>query len=98
MSRKIEAAVINAKAFLKVQQEYGSFDSYIWGFTDGKVIDRHVKSMDEVPTTSELSERVSANLKKRGFRFVGPTIIYSYLQGIGIYNDHAVDCEFSGIP
>ena len=90
--RKIEAAVTNAQAFVRVQEEYHSFDQYIWSFTDGKVIDHQVKSMDEVPATSALSERVSKDLKKRGFKFVGPTIIYSYLQGIGIYNDHALDC------
>ncbi|MDO5418233.1 MAG: DNA-3-methyladenine glycosylase I [Lachnospiraceae bacterium] len=91
---KINAAVTNAIAFLKVKDEFGSFDKYIWSFTDGKVIDHKVKDMSEVPATSELSERVSRELKKRGFKFVGATIIYSYLQGIGVYNDHAVDCDF----
>lgn len=91
---KIRSAVTNAKAFLKVQEEFSSFDAYIWAFTDGKVIDHHLKSMDEMPATSLLSEEVSRDLKKRGFKFVGPTIIYSYLQGIGVINDHAVDCEF----
>ncbi len=91
---KIRSAVTNAKAFLKVQEEFGSFDAYIWAFTDGKVIDHHLKSMDEMPATSPLSEEVSRDLKKRGFKFVGPTIIYSYLQGIGVINDHTVDCEF----
>lgn len=92
--RKIEAAVSNAKAFLKIQEEFGSFDAYIWGFTDGKFIDHHLKTLEEIPTTSELSEKVSKDLKKRGFRFVGPTIIYSYLQGIGVYNDHLESCDF----
>ena len=92
--RKIEAAVANAKAFLEVQKEFGSFDSYIWSFTDGEVIDHHLKRLEDMPATSELSEKVSRDLKKRGFRFVGPTIIYSYLQGIGIYNDHVEGCDF----
>ncbi len=92
--RKIEAAVLNAQAFLKIQEEFGSFDRYIWSFTNGEVIDHHLKRMEDMPATSELSERVSKDLKKRGFRFVGPTIIYSYLQGIGIYNDHLENCDF----
>ena len=92
--RKILAAVSNAKAFLKIQEEFGSFDKYIWGFTEGKVIDHHLKTVEETPATSELSEKISKSLKKRGFSFVGPTIIYSYLQGIGIYNDHIESCDF----
>ncbi len=91
---KINAAVANAKAFLKVQEEFGSFDSYIWSFTEGKVIDHHLKSLEEMPATSELSEKISRDLKKRGFKFVGATIIYSYLQGIGIINDHLDSCDF----
>ena len=82
------------RAFLKIQEEFGSFDRYIWSFTNGEVIDHHLKRMEDMPATSELSERVSKDLKKRGFRFVGPTIIYSYLQGIGIYNDHLENCDF----
>ena len=92
--RKIEAAVSNAQAFLKIQEEFGSFDRYIWSFTNGEVIDHHLKSFEDMPATSELSERVSNDLKKHGFRFVGPTIIYSYLQGIGIYNDHLEGCDY----
>lgn len=92
--RKIESATSNAKAFLRIQEEFGSFDRYIWGFTDGKVIDHHLQDVSEMPATSELSIQVSKDLKKRGFHFVGPTIIYSYLQGIGVYNDHLVDCEY----
>ena len=92
--RKIEAAVSNARAFLKIREEFGSFDRYIWSFTNGEVIDHHLQSLEDMPATSELSERVSRDLKKRGFRFVGPTIIYSYLQGIGIYNDHLEGCDF----
>lgn len=92
--RKVEAAVTNARAFLKVQKEFGSFDKYIWGFTDGKVIDHHLLDVKDMPAKDALSERVSADLKKRGFKFVGPTIIYSYLQGIGIINDHWEYCDF----
>ena len=91
---KINAAVTNARAFLKVQEQFGSFDNYIWSFTDGKTIDHHLKDVSETPATSELSEKVSKDLKKRGFKFVGPTIIYSYLQGIGMYNDHIIGCDF----
>ena len=91
---KISSAVTNAKAFLRVQEEFGSFDSYIWGFTGGSTIDHHLKSVDEMPATSELSEQVSRDLKKRGFKFVGATIIYSYLQGIGVINDHLESCEY----
>ena len=92
--RKIEAAVTNARAFLKVQEEFGSFDRYIWGFTDGQVIDHHLSDMKDMPAKDELSERVSRDLKKRGFKFVGPVIIYSYLQGIGVINDHWEYCDF----
>ncbi len=91
---KIRAAVTNAQAFLKVQKEFGSFDSYIWGFTDGQVIDHHLQNISAMPASDELSERISRDLKKRGFKFVGPTIIYSYLQGIGIINDHWEQCEY----
>ncbi|MBO5502864.1 MAG: DNA-3-methyladenine glycosylase I, partial [Lachnospiraceae bacterium] len=92
--RKIEAAVLNARAFLEVQKEFGSFDRYIWSFTNGEAIDHHLTRLEDMPATSELSEKVSKDLKKRGFRFVGPTIIYSYMQGIGIYNDHLVGCDY----
>lgn len=91
---KIRSAISNARAFLKVQQEYGSFDKYIWGFTEGKVIDHHLKTINEMPAQSALSQKVSKDLKKRGFKFVGPTIVYSYLQGIGVYNDHLESCDF----
>lgn len=91
---KINSAVTNAKAFRQIQQEFGSFDSYIWSFTDGKVIDHHLQKIEDMPATSELSERVSKDLKKRGFKFVGSTIIYSYLQGVGVINDHLEYCEY----
>ncbi len=89
-ARKIRAAINNSKIFREIQREYGSFDSYIWHFTDQKVI------MEEftLRTTSPLSDTVSADLKKRGMSFVGSTIIYSYLQAIGVINGHAADCAF----
>ena len=92
--QKLKSAISNAAAFLKVQEEFGSFDKYIWSFTDGKVIDHHLIDGKDMPAKDELSERVSADLKKRGFKFVGPTIIYSYLQGIGVINDHWEYCDY----
>ena len=91
---KIMAAIENAKAFLKVQEEYDSFDAFIWSFTDGKVVDHHLKNVSDMPAKDALSEKVSLALKKRGFKFVGPTIVYSYLQGIGVINDHWEYCDF----
>ncbi len=91
---KIMAAITNARAFLNVQEQFGSFDAFIWSFTDGNVIDHHLSDMRDMPAKDALSERVSAELRARGFKFVGPTIIYSYLQGIGVINDHAEYCEF----
>ena len=88
---KIRAAVNNAKIFIQTQQEFGSFSNYIWSFTDGKII---YNENDELPTTSSLSDQVSADLKKRGMKFVGSTIIYSYLQAMGVINDHETTCDF----
>lgn len=90
--RKIESAINNAKRFLEVQKEFGSFDSYIWSFVDGKPVVNKWKEMSEIPATTELSDRVSKDLKKRGFNFVGSTIIYAHLQATGIVNDHIVSC------
>ena len=88
---KVNAAITNAKVFIEIQKEFGSFDKYIWGFTNGKVI----KNMDDnLKTTSKLSDEISKDLKKRGMKFVGSTIIYSYLQAIGIINDHELNCDF----
>ena len=89
---KIESAIVNAREFLKIQSEFGSFDQFIWQFTDGKTIYNRWKSMSEVPATTELSDRVSKELKKRGFKFIGSTTIYAHLQAIGVVNDHLVDC------
>ena len=92
--RKVEAVVNNARAFLRVVAEFGSFERFIWGFTDGQVIMHHPMSIEDIPAQDALSKRVSADLGKRGFRFVGPIITYSYLQAIGMVNDHLEDCLF----
>lgn len=84
----------NAQIVKAIQAEYGSFDAYLWGFTGGKVIDGHWKTPEEIPTVSEVSEAMSRDMKKRGMGFVGPTITYSFLQAIGIVNDHLADCEY----
>lgn len=89
--RKIEATINNAKQFMKVQEEYGSFSDYIWSFTDGEQI---INTTDEHFTQSELSDKVTKDLKKRGFKFVGSVTIYSYLQAIGIINDHDLACDY----
>ena len=89
---KIEAAVHNARLFIQIQQEYGSFDSYIWSFTNNQIVDNRWVSLSQVPATSELSDRVAKDLKARGFKFVGSTTIYAHLQAIGVINDHLLDC------
>ncbi|AKI97431.1 DNA-3-methyladenine glycosylase I [Kosmotoga pacifica] len=90
--QKIHSAVNNARAFLEVQKEFGSFDAYIWGFVGGKQIVNHWKELSEIPAYTELSIAISKDLKKRGFTFVGPTIIYAYMQAVGLVNDHLVSC------
>jgi DNA-3-methyladenine glycosylase I len=89
---KIAATISNAKAFLAVQKEWGSFDSYIWQFTGGKPIDNHRKGNKDVPATTPESDAMSKDLKKRGFRFVGSTICYAFMQATGMVNDHAITC------
>jgi len=89
---KIRAAVVNAKAFLELQNKQGSFDAFIWSFTDGRVIHNAWKELGEIPAHTELSDTVSKALKQEGFSFVGTTICYSFLQAGGIVNDHLVDC------
>jgi len=89
---KIDSAVTNAQAFLAVQQEFGSFDAYVWSFVGGEPIENCRKRMKDVPATNPVSDTLSKDLKKRGFRFVGSTIIYAYMQAIGMVNDHQVDC------
>jgi DNA-3-methyladenine glycosylase I len=89
---KIESSVTNAKAFIAVRKEFGTFDKYIWGFVDGKQIKNKVKSLKEIPARTELSDLISKDLKQRGFNFVGSTIIYAHMQATGMVNDHLVDC------
>lgn len=89
---KIRSTITNAMAFLEVQKEFGSFDEYIWGFVNNKSIQNKFKEPKDVPAKTELSEKISKDLKKRGFRFVGPTIVYAYMQAIGMANDHTMDC------
>jgi DNA-3-methyladenine glycosylase I len=89
---KVASAVTNAKAFLDVQEEFGSFSSYIWGFVDGKPAQNKFAEDSEIPATSEVSDALSKDLKKRGFKFVGSTIIYAHMQATGLVNDHVVGC------
>ncbi|MFW5499509.1 MULTISPECIES: DNA-3-methyladenine glycosylase I [unclassified Maridesulfovibrio] len=89
---KINSAVRNARAFLDIQKEFGSFDAYIWQFTGGKTIQNNWKSLEEVPAKTAEAEAMSKDLKKRGFNFVGPTICYAYMQATGMVNDHLVSC------
>lgn len=89
---KVRSAVQNARHFLKIQKEFGSFDAYIWSFVDNKPIKNHWKSLPEVPAKTEVSDGISKDLKRRGFNFVGSTIIYAHMQACGLVNDHTVDC------
>ena len=90
--RKIEAAIQNARAFLEVQREFGSFDTYIWQFTGGKTLVNAWERMQDLPAQSEESIRMSKDLIRRGFKFVGPTICYAHMQATGMVNDHTIDC------
>lgn len=89
---KIEATIKNAQRFIAVQEEFGSFDAYLWPFVKGAPIVNHWKSMSEVPVTTAESDRLSKDLKSRGFKFVGSTIVYAHMQAIGMVNDHTIDC------
>lgn len=89
---KIKASINNAKYFLKIQEEFGSFNAYIWSFTGNKPVVGNWSSLSEIPGTSELSDRVSSDLKARGFKFLGSTIVYAHLQATGLINDHIVSC------
>jgi len=93
---KINSAIRNAKIFIEIQKEFGSFSKYIWGFVDGKPIINHLTDITKMPTKTELAEKISKDLKKRGMNFVGPVVIYSYMQSIGIVNDHLENCPFNG--
>lgn len=89
---KIRAAVTNAIAFIKVQEEFGSFAKYIWDFVDGKPIDNKPKTLKDVAASTPLSDKISKDLKKRGFKFVGTTVVYAHMQATGMVNDHVEDC------
>jgi len=89
---KIEGAITNAKAFLHVRKEFGTFDKYIWSFVHGKPIQNKFKSLKELPAKTELSDRISDDLRNKGFKFVGSTIVYAHMQATGMVNDHVVSC------
>jgi len=89
---KIKSAIQNAKVFLEIQKEFSSFDKYIWGFVNNKPVQNTFKSMNKIPAKTELSDKISKDLKKRGMSFVGSTIIYAFMQSIGIVNDHEISC------
>lgn len=90
--KKIEASINNAQRFREIQKEFGSFDKYIWQFVNNKPVVNTWKDMDQVPAKTELSDEISKDLKKRGLKFIGSTIVYSHLQAVGIVNDHLIDC------
>ncbi|MGV8914946.1 MAG: DNA-3-methyladenine glycosylase I [Kaistella sp.] len=89
---KISATINNAKRFQEVQKEFGTFSQYIWNFVDGKPISNHPKTLDDVPSTSEISDLLAADLKLRGFKFLGSTVIYAHMQATGMVNDHVENC------
>ena len=89
---KIKATVTNAQAYIKVQEEFGSFSKYIWGFVKGKPIDNQPKTLKDVPATTPISDALSKDLKKRGFKFVGSTVMYAHMQATGMVNDHIMEC------
>jgi len=99
---KVESAITNARSFLKIQEEFGSFNAYQWRFVDGRPIRNTWRSIMEVPVSTPLSDAMSRDLKRRGFRFVGSTICYAHMQAVGMVNDHTVDCfrwrEIGGKP
>lgn len=89
---KIKSAITNAQLFMEVQNEFGSFSNFIWAYVNGKPIVNQFKTRAEVPATTALSDKISKDLKKRGFKFVGSTVIYAYMQATGLVNDHTIDC------
>ena len=89
---KIKSAISNAKAFIKVQEEFGSFSNFIWGYVEGKPIMNQYTSLSEVPAFTPLAEKISKDLKKRGFKFIGPTTMYAHMQATGMVNDHLLSC------
>jgi len=90
---KIKATITNAKAFQNIQRTHGSFACYLWSFTNGRIIHNSPRTLDELPSQTPLSEKLSKDLKKQGFSFTGPVVIYAFLQANGVVNDHAVDCH-----
>lgn len=91
---KVKATITNAKSFIKIQEEFGSFSTFIWQYVDGKPMINEFKTIAEVPASTSLSDQISKDLKKRGFKFVGSTIVYAFMQAIGMVNDHTTDCYF----
>lgn len=89
---KINSAINNAKHFLKIQKEFGSFDKYVWSFVNNKPIINNFKKLSDLPASTTISEKLSKDLRNRGFNFVGPTICYAFMQAVGMVNDHTVDC------
>lgn len=89
---KIIATINNAQKFMDIQREYGSFSQYLWGFTEGKIIDNRPKTIRDIPATTPLSEQIAKDLKKRGFKFLRTATIYTYLQAIDVVNDHIINC------
>lgn len=89
---KINSVITNAKAFRQVQEEFGSFDKFLWGYAGGKPIQNHWAAHSNLPATTELSDKISKELKRRGFKFVGSTIVYAFMQAVGLVNDHTEDC------
>lgn len=89
---KVESTVANARHFMEIQKEFGSFDKYVWGFVGGKPIKNHWKSLKDIPAASEEAKALSKDLLKRGFKFVGPTIMYAFMQAVGMVDDHTCDC------
>jgi DNA-3-methyladenine glycosylase I len=89
---KVASTISNARLFIDLQNEYGSFSNYLWGFVDDKPIVNHWSSLSQIPASTELSDRISKEMKKRGFKFFGTTICYAFLQAVGVVNDHTTDC------
>ncbi len=90
--KKIEASVNNAKKFIDIQEKYGSFSNYLWGFVDGKPVINNWKNLSEIPPNTKLSDSIAKDLKGKGFQFLGSTILYSHIQAVGVVNDHVIDC------
>ena len=90
--KKIESSINNARRFLELREQFGSFCNYLWGFTDGKQVQNHFTRLSEIPATTSLSDRIAKDMKQKGFQFLGSTIIYAHLQATGLVNDHLVDC------